>query len=91
MPVLIFLHVAWIPRINFTRNLDAVVPGVGTAARNTAHSITVWKRVNVCPTQKIIIIPCAVGLKRDSKKRTIVLGVILHIVLNVGNSRDEHL
>lgn len=66
-----------------------VVPGAGIVARNTAHSITVWKRANVCLTQKTIIMHCAVGQKRDSRKKTIVLGVIRRIVQNVGNIIEE--
>ena len=84
MRVLIFLLVVLMLRISFIKNLDVVVPGAGIVERNTALRIMTRSQVNACPTQKTIIMPCVVGLKRDSRKRSIVLEGILRIVVDAG-------
>jgi hypothetical protein len=73
-------------RTNFTRIWAVVVPGAGIVARNTAHSTIVSRQVSDCLMRKIIITRCAVGLKRDSRKRIIALVGILRIVANAGSS-----
>ena len=61
-----------------------VVPGAGIAERNTVLGIMTRLQGNVWPMQKTIIMPYVVGLKKGSRKRSIVLEGIRVIVVDAG-------
>ena len=60
--------------------------GVGTVERNIAGNITILSQENAWIQQKTNTILAVVVLRKDSKKRSIVPVVTLHIVPDVGKN-----
>lgn len=63
----------------------AVAPGAGSAAKNSAESISILKRVNVVQQEGTITTPNVVGGKPTLKCRTIALADIIVIAADAGH------
>ena len=70
--MLIFLPADLTIKIDSTKDWDVVDPGVGNVERNIVVNIMILKQGNSYLQQKIITMIHVVGMKKASKKRTIV-------------------
>ena len=86
MLVLIFLRVVLIPKVSFMLEWDAGNLGVGTAAKNSVVNIMTRKQVKNYRQQKTIMMPYAVGKKKDLQKQVIVEEAAQATVAAAGNS-----
>ncbi len=80
----ISLPVGLITKTSFMLDKDVENPGVGNVERNTAASTIILTPVKSCPRQKTIMMPFVVEMKKDLKKRNIVVELVQDIVLPDG-------